>query len=320
MPDDLSQPAVAAADDTAPQEPKGGLDNEPKVEPAEEVVAEPLVEPEPTEEEAITLEGVEQDAAGNFILKIDPDDPESSVYKGATMDELLANWRKGTVEKDKTIRQLKVKQATRVPPPEGQGEEIEVQFPDTNEVYRDIFRKMGVDIAMLGWTKEQWQEHEISDGAVNTFDLKQSMREAQHQADAQITRMNADAINDQMLNEETSEVEALIQETGIDPDNFDYEKVLDAIYNDPKYWQKNGIRRTGCIVRESAREIIRLQRESLKESVNQEIAEGKIAKAKAPGPGAAGVKLTQRPHTPADTREATALALQDYLRKYPPKK
>lgn len=317
MPEEILQPAVAAAADTAPQEPTDGSDNEPNVIPAE---PEPLVEPEQPEEEAIILEGVEQDADGNFILKIEPDNPESSVYKGATMSELLDNWRKGDVEKDRTIRQLKVKQATRVPPPEGQGEEIEVQFPDTNEVYQDTFRKMNVDIAMLGWTKEQWQEHEISDGAVNTIELKQSMREAQRQADAQITRMNADAINDQMLNEETSEVEALIAETGIDSEVFDYEKVLDTVYHDAKFWQKNGIRRTGCIVREAAREIFRLQKESLKETVNEEIAQGKIAKAKAPGSGAAGVRLTQRPHTPADTHEAATLALQDYLRKYPPKK
>jgi len=251
---------------------------------------------QPTYEEI--LEGLERDEDGRFVFRVS----DHTVYKGSSLKELLENARKGFAEKDKTIIELKTKTAqnrVREAPKATEGTTIEP--PSYEDTLNEVVRELNIDPRMLTWTKEQWREYELENGAVFAAKEFNRVELAQQLARQRLDEKNIAYINNLTLEEETEEVRQLLKEFGVDPSEFDYEKVLDVVWNDETAWKKNGVRKNGVIVRTAAKVIRDIAKAKIEKQVSakkdEEIAKSRLQKAGLVTEGATRTKpeITTKP-------------------------
>lgn len=229
------------------------------------------------------LSSITKSEDGQFELR-DPANPEKTVYRGKTVDELLKNVIKGNTEKDKFISELKAKSISSdrfrdTKTPKGEEEGAQLQFPDPDEVLQNVVKEMRIDGAMLAWTREDWKKHEAENGAVETLELKSQVDQARKIAQGRVAEENVRVINANNLEEETDTIRAMVAEEGLNVDDIDWDNVFQEAITDPKHYNKSGIRRSGTVVARAEREIRRVLKDKIRgeesKKLETEIAEGR---------------------------------------------
>lgn len=240
--------------------------------PQEEEQAEKSAEePEATEEPETTEEaeeseeqevewmpkGTKSDDEGNLVWEAG-----ESVYKGRgenlgeKVDNLLENIQRGVTEKDRIIGESKVKLRPKKREAE---EEPQRQFPEYKQILTDMAKKHGVDTQMLNWGKEQWRDYEDREGAVETLEARQTIKQLKQVAQREYDKVNIQSINDAILEQETKRVEALLKAHNISPTEFDYEAVIDRVYNDKQTnFTPEEMLESGAVVMEAANEVAKI--------------------------------------------------------------
>jgi len=228
------------------------------------------------EEETVEIKSIGKDAEGNFVWIADPSDPKSTVYKGKTIDELLDNAAKGIKEKDTYIGKLKSQGLIEATKKQAHEEPPNIQYPDKNKVYQEVFQRSGIDPQFLSYTREQWKEHEKENGAVETMELKEAIRNAAKNAEAIYSQQNVVAINDENLDQETEAISEILKEYKISEEDFaeKYAEVLEAVHSNANNFSANGLRKQGRVVAQATIIIKAMAAGKTEEEIRKKIEEG----------------------------------------------
>lgn len=281
--DDLPKETTPVVQNNAPTS-----DDKPKETPTEQPKdAETPQEEEPPKEETtsddekFTLTDVVINDKGQFVWKVNPDDPKSTVYVGNTLNELMKNVAKGIVEKDTYIGKLKTE---RLSPDAVKGKRVtndeadEVVNPqiDMDRILTDVAKDFNIDPKFFRYTDEDWRNREQEVGAVVASREANRVEQALLQANQRYAEANIDFINDRSLDLETAQVEEVVREMGLE-DEFtpeQYETILMEIYSNKENFRKNGLRKPGVVVKE----VVKHLSKTFKENVSKHIATQKDEK------------------------------------------
>lgn len=232
--------------------------------------------PEEVVDETVT-DHITMDDEGNFVMLVDPENPESTVYKGKSLDELLFNVKKGIIEHDATITRMKKQGFS---PKAGKDANVkgnapitnEVQPPDDNKIFNEIIKEFSIDPKVLNWTKEEWLESERENGAVATMELKQQVKQVQAVFNSRISEENVVYVNNlNLANEVQLAVDTLV-EYGYSPNDINLDDVIERVKENPRYWQEDGIRVPGAIANELTKEITKLATKKTEKETEKKIA------------------------------------------------
>jgi len=277
-------------------------DNDQQAETAEQQVHEEVEqhEEEQAEKVEVDIKSIVKTKDGGYEWRINPSDPKSMVYKGTNLEELLGNVAKNIQDKDSYIQKLKgavkLNPSSAIgkrPAGDSQGEDQDtVVFPDRDEILRAELTRSGMKAEMLSWDKNRWREYEQENGAVETMELKQALRETIGRAEARFAQENVVSINNHTLLEESDAVGELLESAGLTIEDFDYDAVLADVYANPNNFLKNGVRKNGRIVAESAKVISKIVqdkvREETKKGTEEEIATNRTKKPSSESVGKTG--------------------------------
>jgi hypothetical protein len=258
----------------------------------------------------------ERDGDGNYILRIDPEDPNSTLYKGKTKKEALQHAREGIKAKDSYIRKLKSEAIV----PEKKGDSDELAPPDYAKIITGIVQETGFKVEMLSWTDDQWREREMEIGAVRAGDEYQTIKGIRALANERYNKANVDFINDNNLNEESEEVKKILRETDVKMEPAEvtewYENILDSVNAEPSNFRKNGTRRPGVIVSAVNRELRKLERQILTKQVekkkDEEVAKSRLEKENVVDVTKTKTKPTVKEKSASTIEEATQRVLEKW--------
>ncbi len=231
------------------------------------------------EVENIQTNQITKDEDGNFVLPLDPENPEGTVYKGSTLDELFLNVRKGILEKDTTITRMK---AQGFKPTAGKDARVngnapstsEVEPPDDNAIFTAVIKDFAIDPKVLNWTKEEWRTYEQENGAVETMELRQKVNQAKAVSSQRIAEENVLYVNNSNLEQEVSLAVETLVENNLSPDDIDLDAVIERTKTNPRYWHENGVRVPGAILDELRKEIIKKVVKQTEKTTQKKIALG----------------------------------------------
>jgi len=211
-------------------------------------------------------QGTETDDEGNLVWKAG-----ESVYKGRgetlqeKVDSLLSNIKNGVTEKDRIIGENKSK-LQQPKKRESENEEPQRQFPEYKQILTEMAKKHGIDPKMLTWGKEQWRDYEDREGVGEAVELRQTMKQIKQVAQREYDRVNIQSINDAILEQETKQVEKLLKDYDISPADFDYEAVVDRVYQDKQNnFTPEEMLTSGAIVGEAAKEVAKMIQKRVKQ-------------------------------------------------------
>ncbi len=228
-------------------------------------------------DESVATDHITKDDEGNFIMLVDSENPESTVYKGKSLDELLFNVKKGIIEHDATITRMKKQGFS---PKAGKDANVkgnapitnEVQPPDDNKILNETIKEFGIDPKVLNYTAQEWLEMERESGAVATMELKQQVKQAKSVFNARIGEENVVYVNNlNLANEVQLAVDTLV-EYGYSPDDINLDVVIERVKENPRYWQEDGIRVPGAIANELTKEITKLATKKTEKETEKKIA------------------------------------------------
>lgn len=232
---------------------------------------------ETTDDDKFTLTDVEVNDKGQFVWKVDPSNPKTTVYVGDTLNDLMKNVAKGITAKDEYIGKLKTQNlnADSVKGKHVKNEEADdVANPniDVDKIYVDVAKEFGVDPKMFSYTPEQWRDRETEVGAVNAMREANRVEQAMALAQQKYSEANIDFINDRSLDLETAQVEEVVREMGLE-DEFTpekYEEVLTKIYDNKDNFRKNGLRKPGVVVKEVTKYMLSNFKEKASKQISTE--------------------------------------------------
>lgn len=235
--------------------------------------------PETPVVESIETNHITKDEEGNFVLPVDPENPEGTVYKGKSLDELLFNVKKGIIEKDGTITRMK---AQGFSPKAGKDANVkgnapltdEVVAPNDDKILNEVLKEYGVDPKVMNWTDEEWKDFERENLATQTWALKQKVERVQAVFDSRISEENVVYVNNlNLANEVTLAVDTLV-ENGYSPSDINLDEVIERVKDNLRYWQKDGVRIPGAIATELTKEITKRVQKTTKTDTEKKIALG----------------------------------------------
>lgn len=225
----------------------------------------------------LDLSIITQTNDGKFELK-DPDNPEGTIYRGDTVDDLLKNIVKGNRDKDRFISEMKAKGISAghlkdERTPKGSEDDDNLAFPDPQDVLANVVKEMKLDSQMMSWGKEEWKAHEAENGAVETLELKSQVRRAQDIAQGRVAEENVRILNNVNLEEETQTIREMMADSGLDVDAIDWDKVFKEAITDSNNYKKSGIRRSGRVVARAEKAIRSVLREKIHKDVTKSVEE-----------------------------------------------
>lgn len=295
---------------------------------ASEPTPENAEETEESEEDALLsagIEGLSKDEEGNYVMLVNPDDPSYGVFKGKTPAELLQNMRKGKVDSENYIRELKIKQTDsairdRMKSKQESEPLDDIQIPDFDSILADAAKRLHVPPEMFGWGRQEWKEYAETEGALDAYEAKRAVEKAKQVAEAAYADANLNALNDINLREELTTVAELLTETGVQLDDINLDDILSKIENDKSNFTKEGLRRHGRIVAAVTREISRLaapkQERKVQQDVQRKIAEAAAKKKKAARTTGDVPSRPKPTSTKEETYPTTEAAMRAALREY----
>lgn len=266
--------------------------------PVEEVTEE-LV---PLETEHITV-----NEEGEFVFSVDSENPDATVYKGKTLDELLFNMKKGSIEKDATIARMK---AQGFSPKAGKDASIkgtapmttEVAPPDDAKIYSDVLKAVGVKPEMMDWTDEDWRTSETDNGAVKTMELKQQVRQARAEFDARMSEENIVYVNNLNLANEVNLIVSELVQAGYTPEDVNLDEVIESVSANVAYWQPDGVRTPGAIAMEVTKALTKIVEKKTEKTTERKFVLG----VKKTPPKPSGPKGTEQVAVPAKPKPSSA--------------
>ena len=233
---------------------------------------------------------LERDESGQLVLR-----SGDSVYKADTMDGLIKEVLRGVAEKDghiaKLSAKLKVPFPTNAMGPRKEGEleqprHQEIQLPVESEIYERqaeaIAKEYGIDPKMLNWSDQKWAEYQDSEN-LRDFQFQRIFHKVEN-AKAEIERRTGEEytagtahfINYRTIVDEDQKVREMIAESDIDPEKFDYDAVLERVWQNQHNRMSNGVLRPGSLVAEAHREIMRMATGATRTKVRSQL-ESEIA-------------------------------------------
>ena len=225
----------------------------------------------------LEMSSITRNEDGNFVFLIDPENPEGTRYEGKTLDELMFNVRKGKVEADNTIERMKKQGFS---PKAGKDTTVkgnapyygELTPPDDNKIFTEVVKELGVEAKYMQYTKEQWLEHEREFGAVDTMELKQSVRSAHSVFNQRSSEENTVFVNNINLANEVSLAVDTLVENGFTPEQVNLDEVIERVNKNPRYWQEDGVRVPGAIATELTKELTKIASKTSEKKTEKEIA------------------------------------------------
>jgi hypothetical protein len=265
-------------------------------------------------------DGVEKDEDGNYVFKVDPENPKSTIYKAKTRKELFVKIAKGVKDKDIYIGELRSRQLSEEVKPVKDEESLEVTAPDYDGILENTFKRAGVDKSVLNWTTEQWKDYELNNGGALTLKLMNLVEGAQAIAKEQVQKENVAFVNDTMLKEETEQVIELVKESGVEFTKDDYRNILEAVESDKsKSYRSNGIRKQGIIVRMVSAKIRELAEDKAVKGYStkkaEESAKNRLKKDEVTTVGKTKAEPKKQTALPKNFDEATAQILKELKHK-----
>lgn len=121
-------------------------------------------------------------------------------------------------------------------------------------------------------------------GAVETMEAKQAIRQAVQIADQRYAEANVEAINNSTLDEETEQVSGLLEAFGVPEDEFTprFAEILEKVHKDKDNFNKQGLRKNGSVLAACAKEIKKMAdgktTSAIQKKTDEEIATGKLSK------------------------------------------
>lgn len=258
-------------------------------ETTQEVTTEKPGEATSPQDEVFTIEDIERDDDGNFILRADPDDPNTTIYKGKNPKELFQNVRKGIKDKDGYIGKLKAEKLTadsakgKKPEVNSQAEEVNSNI-DYGQILTEVAAQAKIDPSLLAYSDDQWRELELEKGSIFANRLYNQVQQVAQLANKRYDEANVDFINNRTLDEENEQVVEIVAEMGLENEfsEEDYKAVLDSVYSDKKNFNRAGIRKNGVIIKEVVKKLRAIDSKKVKEvlgkQTNEEIAKGRLKK------------------------------------------
>ena len=337
----IEKTEIPKVEETAPTTEKTEVVH--KDEPVKETVVE-TAEPVETEPASKTfnIDEIEVREDGMLELKVNPDDPDSTVYVGKDAKELIGNIRKGITEKDTYIGKLKkevtdktFKVPERVVKSTDDGQASELEPPDIETFRRETYGGLtstlqaeGLTMDMLFWSDEKWDEYQtdkgLNDRRVGRLQTKaESIRkDAEMEARKQYGAENLKFLNGRKILEEDESVREFLNESGVlesgkfTPDQ--YEAIIKKVTNDPAKHDKYGLLKSGAILLEVQRAVSKPMKDSitatLRKNLEDEIAKSDASKEKIKSSGTSGAKkhetINKPPSTYEEARERALKALQ----------
>lgn len=232
---------------------------------------------ETTEDDKFTLTDVEVNDKGQFVWKVDPSNPKTTVYVGDTLNDLMKNVAKGITDKDTYIGKLKTQtlSADSVKGKHVKNEDADdVANPniDVDKIYIDVAKEYGIDPKMFSYTPEQWRERETEVGAVNAMREANRVEQAVALAQQKYSEANIDFINDRSLDLETAQAEEVAREMGLEDELTPekYEEILTKVYDNKDNFRKNGLRKPGVVVKEVVKYMVTNFKEKASKQISAE--------------------------------------------------
>ncbi len=260
-----------------------------------------------------TLEGgakLEKASDGTLRLTVTPDDPHSAVYTGKDINEVLANLAKGKSEADRKVSEL----YSQIDGAGDDDDDVDIAVPDEQKLRLDLAGRNGIDPKFLSFTEEQWNEYERDHSAAGTWNLMQkteAIKQAAHQQVAQAQdAVELVSINENVIDEETVEVNELLKEYNVDPKEFapTYTKIIgQVVENDKNY--KGGVLRPGVITRMVSVAMREHVTKSDRERLEREIAEKNRQLKDAGAGGGSGAGFSQGTQKHKSSEDAASYIL-----------
>jgi len=294
-----------------------------KVEPEQKTEAK--AEDTTAEEDIVELETITRLPDGTYEYRIEPENPKSTVYTGATPDEALRNARKGFLHKDEFIRKSKEVKPLAISEERrtvGEEEGLGVKPPDEEAIYLKHFQAQKVSSDRMRWTLKDWETHQsensLTDFAV--YDEKnkyeRSLQTVHDAAQAEIADGNVRYINNMTLEDESIAAEEFLSEHDINPDDIGYDDILAEVFAEDKNFNENGVLRpariTLAVVRKVQSMLTEKTKTTLTKKLDEEVAKGNKLRARVTAESGGKKTFIKPSSKEAQTvKEATANALRE---------
>lgn len=277
---------------------------------------------ETPEGEVFDITDVEKAEDGKLIWKVDPQDPEGTVYVGKDFNELLKNIREGVQAKDSYIKKLKTEQSIKAEPAKVKKIQQDSEPADNMPKYSDILvstaTKYGVSQEMLQWGDEEWKQREEEKGSVAANREARAVEAILKEANMLYDQATVDYINDTTLDEETQQIRVLVAKYKLE-DKFgeaQYMAVLKKVYDDKDNFTKRGVRKNGVIIREVVDALDELRTADITGKVSkkkdEEIAADRKVKAKLSAPPKTKTEPIPQTKAPMTIAQAAEEILKEY--------
>jgi hypothetical protein len=316
---EVEEKEVKSEEKTSPEQQEADAEQSEKAESGKEAVEAELALLKQLQEEG----SITKRADGKFEWVVDPDDPKTTRYVGGDLKELLQNARKGFIDKDRYIAELKSKNFGVEKPGRRAGQEqrerteddedIESLTPNRDLIITELMKERGLDPQMRGWSNTQWREYADEKG-MRDFEvsrIQQAIDRAEADANVVYKDQSIDYVDAKTLKEASEEIKQYMLDKKLDPDEFidTYKDVVTRTWEDPTYRKSNGLFNGTRLVRVMISEIDQKaapspERTKVQKKLDEvkKTADESKKQIKTPQSAAAKPKVTEAP--PKDIREA----------------
>lgn len=292
-------------------------------------------EKEGEQEETLVIKGIEKLSDGTFEFRVDPEDENSTVYRGKTIDEVLDKLREGTKVKDSLLRKVKFSERLNGKSERRKGLEEEddedhpkVKAPDEREIanrhFKEVLEQSGITLEQARnvendqfWEKYKEDHPEASDLSINRLRTKidRVLEKANEEINSEVSEAKQMYQDEQTRSRAVKTVSELLEEAKIPIEQVGEGKAFDFYAILEKAQGPNGLDGEKVLL-EAQRAIRKIERDSDKSATQRKLSEdaakAKKDREKLAGPGGAGQERTKTIIPAKDYRSATATALKEY--------
>lgn len=205
----------------------------------------------------VELKDVSYTEDGRVAIKVG-----RSTYYGKDFDEAWDKMLEGVQQKDEAFVKLqteakKAKVSASIREPEEEEEEKLPPQPNESEYIQKVFTERGLNVKMLSFTEDEWDEYQDKEGLKDRHIVKiqGQIEAAKNEAARRYYADDTKWWNLSLLKKElTPAVRDMVADSGLDPDEFGdaYEKLL----KDPEMRFKNGELNSTAILRSMSKQIV----------------------------------------------------------------
>lgn len=272
--------------------------------------------------ETLTLKAITKREDGKYEFRVDPEDPESSVYVGDSPDEALENARKGIKEKDTVIRKAQRQEKLTVKRKEDTDDKDhpKVKLPDADEIAERHFEaalkraRIPLEQAQNINNREWWKKYRDDNNldAEDVMEIKMRINRVLDQTnsaiDKELREQTAIYKNDQVFQKVSKVVGEMLEDAKVPVDQvgegkaFDFSALIDRCLQN---LEADEILDSGDVIAEAHKVIRQIQASQNKGAVRKKLEEDAEKARKA-------ADLTASPAGTGGERKTTIVPAADY--------